>query len=155
MSTIVTDTLQGKTSATSITLPTTTNIGSTPLVSASVNSMTIRGEGNAVTNIQQGLGKVWNNLNGTGTIATRDSFNVSSNVDSGTGVYTTNYTNAMSSASQSAGGFARVSGLYGIFGGNADTTFTTTSFIYSTLRYTDNNATDALIVTFNLCGDLA
>ncbi len=112
--------------------------------------------GTSVTqNLVQGIGKVWNNLNGTGTIATRDSFNVSSNVDSGTGVYTTNYTNAMSSASQSAGGFARVSGLYGIFGGNADTTFTTTSFIYSTLRYTDNNATDALIVTFNLCGDLA
>ena len=112
--------------------------------------------GTSVTqNLVQGLGKVWNNLNGTGTIATRDSFNVASNVDSGTGVYTTNYTNAMSSASQSAGGFARVSGLYGIFGGNADTTFTTSSFIYSTLRYTDNNATDALIVTFNLCGDLA
>ncbi len=62
MSTIVTDTLQGKTTATSITLPTTTNIGSTPLVSASAGSMTIRGEGSAVTNIQQGLAKAWQKL---------------------------------------------------------------------------------------------
>tara|TARA_B100001059_G_C17786169_1_gene557227 strand:+ start:843 stop:1322 length:480 start_codon:yes stop_codon:yes gene_type:complete len=159
MSTIVTDTLQGKTSATSITLPTTTNIGATPLVSASANSMTIRGEGSATTNIQQGLSKVWNNLNGTGTIASRDSFNVSGNTDVATGVYTTNYTSAMSSANQSAGAFARVSGLYGIFAGNDNTTFTTTSFRYSSLSYDNGStgtvATDGLIVTFNICGDLA
>ena len=159
MSTIVTDTLQGKTSATSITLPTTTNIGSTPLVSASANSMTIRGEGSATTNIQQGLAKVWNNLNGTGTIASRDSFNVSGNTDVGTGVYMTNYTSAMSSVNQSAGAFARVSGLYGIFAGNADATFSTTSMIYSSLRYDDGSsgtsAVDGIIVTFQICGDLA
>ena len=155
MSTIVTDTLQGKTSATSITLPTTTNIGSTPLVSASANSMTIRGEGSSTTNIQQGLAKVWNNLNGTGTIASRDSFNVSGNTDNGTGVYTTNYTSAMGSVNQTAGAFARVSGLYGIFGGETDSTFTTTSFRYASLRYTDNAATDGIIVTFQICGDLA
>ena len=43
--------------------------------------------------------------------------------------------------------------------GNADATFTTTSFIYQALTY-DNGSTgtdpeDALIITFNLCGDLA
>ena len=72
MSTIVTDTLQGKTSATSITLPTTTNIGSTPLVSASANSMTIRGEGSAVTNIQQGLCKHWVQLDNKDEFTTKD-----------------------------------------------------------------------------------
>ena len=96
MCTIVTDTLQGKTSATSITLPTTTNIGSTPLVSASANSMTIRGEGSNTTNIQQGLAKCWVNFNGTSTPAARDSFNFASITDNGTGYYTIVFTNAMS-----------------------------------------------------------
>ena len=99
MSTIVTDTLQGKTSATSITLPTTTNIGSTPLVSASANSMTIRGEGSATTNIQQGLVKVFNSMShDSGTPTTVDSFNVASMLDSGTGNYRVNYTNNMTHA---------------------------------------------------------
>ena len=127
---------------------------------STAGSIAVTGEGNSTTtNLQQGLAKVWSNLNGTSTIATRDSLNVASQTDVGAGNYTTNYTNAMSSANQSAGCFARVSGKYGIFAGNADTTFTTTSFIYQTLTY-DNGSTgtdpeDALIVTFNLCGDLA
>ena len=139
MSTLLLNTLTGKTSA---------------------GSIVVTGEGGSTTtNMQQGLNKVWSNLNGTSTIDTRDSFNVSGETDGGTGVYTTNYTSAMSSANQSAGGFARVSGLYGIFAGNTDTTFTTTSFIYSSLRYSDGStgttASDALIISFNLSGDLA
>jgi hypothetical protein len=51
MSTVVLDTITGKSTATTIT------IGSTPVVSASANSMTIRGEGSAQTSIQQGLAK--------------------------------------------------------------------------------------------------
>lgn len=98
MSTIVTDTLQGKSSATSITLPTTTNIGSTPLVSASANSMTIRGEGSNTTSIQQGLAKAWIEFNNTGTVAINDSFNYSGITDDGTGqmavAFTTNMGNA-------------------------------------------------------------
>ena len=101
MSTIVTDTLQGKTSATSITLPTTTNIGSTPLVSASANSMTIRGEGSAVTNIQQGLCKTWADYgppsDGNSTIGLSDTFNVAGITDNGTGDYTFAHTNDMAS----------------------------------------------------------
>ena len=96
MSTIVTDTLQGKTSATSITLPTTTNIGSTPLVSASANSMTIRGEGSAVTNIQQGLCKAF--VEGNDAAAFTLSFNISSGSDDGTGDYSYNFTNNLGSA---------------------------------------------------------
>jgi hypothetical protein len=42
--------------------------------------------------------KGWLNLNGTGTIAARDSFNFSSHTDGGTGYYTSDYTNAMSDA---------------------------------------------------------
>jgi len=92
MSTVVLDTITGKSTATTIT------IGSTPVVSASANSMTIRGEGSAQTSIQQGLAKVWINFNGTGTIATRDSHNVTSITDDGTGSYTITIANDMGNA---------------------------------------------------------
>jgi hypothetical protein len=44
-----------------------------------------------VADINQGRLKTWWNLNGTGTIAARDSFNCSSFVDNGTGDYTANF----------------------------------------------------------------
>ena len=89
MSTVVLDTITGKSTATTIT------IGSTPVVSASANSMTIRGEGSNQTSIQQGLAKAWLNMNGTGTVAIRDSFNIASITDNGTGDHTGTFTNAM------------------------------------------------------------
>ena len=46
--------------------------------------------------IAQGRAKVWINFNGTGTIAIRDSFNVSSITDNGQGDYTVTMTTAMS-----------------------------------------------------------
>ena len=39
--------------------------------------------------------KAWINFNGTGTVAIRDSFNVASITDNGTGDYTISFTNAM------------------------------------------------------------
>ena len=48
--------------------------------------------------INQGRAKAWVNFNGTGTVAIRDNFNVSSITDSGTGVYTANFSSAMSNA---------------------------------------------------------
>jgi hypothetical protein len=42
--------------------------------------------------------RAWVNFNGTGTVAIRASFNVSSITDNGTGDYTTNFTTAMSDA---------------------------------------------------------
>lgn len=44
-----------------------------------------------------GSAKAWVNFNGTGTIATRDSFNVSSLTDFGTGVYAVNMVVALAS----------------------------------------------------------
>jgi len=41
------------------------------------------------------LCRAWVNFNGTGTVAIRGSFNVSSITDNGTGAYTINFTNAM------------------------------------------------------------
>ena len=39
--------------------------------------------------------KAWVNFNGTGTVAIRAQYNVSSITDGGTGIYTVNFTNAM------------------------------------------------------------
>jgi len=91
MSTVVLDTITGKSTATTIT------IGSTPVVSASANSMTIRGEGSAQTSIQQGLLKAWYQFDGTGTVNFRDSFNMSGTTDGGTGTYANAYTTNMGS----------------------------------------------------------
>ena len=46
--------------------------------------------------------KAWVNFNGTGTVAIRASYNVSSITDNGTGDYTVNFTTAMVDANYSA-----------------------------------------------------
>ena len=57
-------------------------------------SILVTGEGNSTTtNLQQGLAKTWVNIDGAGTIAVRDSFNVGSLTDNGTGKYEINFTN--------------------------------------------------------------
>jgi hypothetical protein len=52
--------------------------------------------------LSQFTAKAWVNFNGTGTVAIRDSHNVSSITDDGTGVYKVNFTNAMSDVNYSA-----------------------------------------------------
>ena len=94
MSTVILDTITGKSTATTIT------IGSTPVVSASANSMTIRGEGSAQTSIQQGLAKSWSITSGTDTTSD-DSFNYTSNTDNATGDYSHGLTNNLNSTSYS------------------------------------------------------
>jgi hypothetical protein len=49
----------------------------------------------AVENAINGSAKAWVNFNGTGTVAIRASYNVTSITDNGTGYYTVNFTNAM------------------------------------------------------------
>ena len=55
---------------------------------SSANAITVRGEGSATTSLQQGLGKVWCNFEGDGTVAISDSFNTSGITDNTTGDYT-------------------------------------------------------------------
>ena len=88
MSEVILDTITGKSTATTIT------IGSTPVVSASANSMTIRGEGSNQTSIQQGLCKAW--LFGSSSAVLQDSFNISTPTDHGTGDYSYTLTNPFS-----------------------------------------------------------
>ena len=66
---------------------------------STAGSIAVTAEGNSnTTNLQQGLGKAWTNFNGTGTIASRDSFNVGSLTDQGTGEYDINFTTNMGNA---------------------------------------------------------
>lgn len=52
----------------------------------------------ALLKYHPGIAKAWVNFNGTGTVAIRASYNVSSITDNGTGNYTVNLTTAMSSS---------------------------------------------------------
>ena len=57
-------------------------------------SIAVQGEGTNTTNLQQGLAKSWVNFNSS-TVA-RDSFNISTLDDDGTGDYTAHFTTAFS-----------------------------------------------------------
>ena len=96
MSEVILDTITGKSTATTIT------IGSTPVVSASANSMTIRGEGSNQTSIQQGLAKMWFYKVTDGS-SLADSFNASSVTDTGTGDFSVVFSNNMNNANYGTG----------------------------------------------------
>lgn len=64
---------------------------------------TIRGNDNFDTAGGNAV-KAWVNFNGTGTVAIRASYNVSSITDNGTGDYTVNFTTAISDANYSTVG---------------------------------------------------
>jgi len=84
MSTLLLNTLTGKTSA---------------------GSIVVTGEGGSTTtNMQQGLAKAWVNFDGGASgAASRDSFNVSGMTDNGSGNYTVAINNDMSNANFSIG----------------------------------------------------
>ena len=59
----------------------------------------------ATQNGMTGIAKAWVNFNGTGTVAIRSSFNVSSIIDNGVGDYIVNFTTAMPNANYAIAGF--------------------------------------------------
>ena len=61
----------------------------------------VKGEGTATTDLRQGLAKMWVNYTGISSTAARDSFNVSSLTDNGTGQTTVNINNDMANANYS------------------------------------------------------
>ena len=54
--------------------------------------------------VLEGTAKAWVNFNGTGTIATRDSYNTSSITDNGVGDYTVNFTDTFATGDYSMSG---------------------------------------------------
>ena len=103
----------------------------------------------------EGTIKAWANLNGTGTVALRDSYNVSSVVDNGVGDYTFNLTNNMNDAnymnSHSQGGTANA--VTNISRDNA-TARTVSSYRMGVLNASFNFIDDAQVGTL-VDGDLA
>ena len=86
-------------------------------------------------NVIQGSAKAWVNFNGTGTVAIRSSYNVSSITDGGVGDYTINFTNALADANYSV-----IASSGGASGGNIMMTpfvgSTPTTTAYRLLSYT-------------------
>jgi hypothetical protein len=67
----------------------------------------------AIENAINGSAKAWVNFNGTGTVAIRASYNVTSITDLGTGYYQVNFTNAFPDVNYSAqGNCQNISGSY-------------------------------------------
>ena len=110
MSTIKVDKLQGTSgSATALTLNGAASTFNG--VHTVGNNAIYTSDGGAVTqNTVQGLGKSWINFNGTGTIATRDSLNVTSITDNATGDYYVTIANDMASVNYSSTTAGRVGG---------------------------------------------
>ena len=110
--------------------------------------------GNVTQNTVQSLAKAWVNFNGTGTIAIRDSVNVSGLVDNGTGSYAVNFTNAMFSAN-----FASLATCGLDSGGSrafcSTDSHATTSVVVLLRQAASNNNIDAADVQSGLLGDLA
>lgn len=80
---------------------------------------TISNQGGTATvpsdTVINGSAKAWVNFNGTGTIAIRGSFNVSSLTDNGTGIYAVNLTNAMPDTNYAAVATATYAGTANVY----------------------------------------
>ena len=144
MSTLVIDTIQGKTTA---------------------GSINVRGEGSNNTNLQQGLVKAWMSMNGSSTIALHDSFNNASITDNGSGDYTQAFPNSMSNDDYSLVGAVRAQStpyLNGLMIGHTNTgdksAFLSTANIRVTTNYAHASSgarEDRSIVNTQITGDLA
>jgi hypothetical protein len=84
-----------------------------------------------VATVAQGSAKAWVNFDGTGTVAIRAAFNVSSITDNGTGNYTVNFTNAMPDANYSGVASCGLGNATN-FGTISLGTFSTTQFNFGT-----------------------
>ena len=94
MSSILVDNLTGKTTA---------------------GNVTVTSEGGAATmHMQQGLAKAWHNFTMISSNTTRDSFNVSSFTDNGSGDATTSYTNDFANINYVITGISGESGSTGV-----------------------------------------
>ena len=143
MSTLVIDTIQGKTTA---------------------GSVNVRGEGSNNTNLQQGLVKAWAMNNQVTTHSNLDSFNVASVTDVKTGGTTENFTNNMANGNYTGtfcSGYTTIddASLYAVKY-NAPNTGIASGSISFTWYYgshgtTSKQAADCSHIGMQVAGDLA
>lgn len=81
--------------------------------SSLVSNTTLRTELNATGTAPIYACRAWVNFNGTGTVAIRESGNVSSITDNGTGDYTVNFTTAMEDVNYAANVTTQTGGIAG------------------------------------------
>ena len=106
--------------------------------------------------IEQGRAKVWINFDGTGTVAIRDSFNISSLTDNGTGDYTLNFSNAFSNDDYCLAGTAGYNSEYianHLTGGGTTANYATSNCRFSIRHVYNNNVADAEHVEAMIMGD--
>ena len=128
----------------------------TTIINASTsNGLVQTADGSGVLKVQSNgvttNALAWVNFNGTGTVAIRSSYNVSSITDNGTGDYTVNFATALADANYA------VSGAGGTTGGGAVAilsinTLTTTTFRFSVYN-TSAAAVDRDTVTLAIFGN--
>ena len=109
-----------------------------------------------VTLTGQSAAKAWVNLNGTGTVATRDSYNVSSLTDNGTGAYSIGFTNAWDNVNYSASGAAGSSAFStNVYVTSPRASVPTTSATTIGSKTDTNSPADSEYVQVSYNGDLA
>ena len=105
--------------------------------------------------IQQGRAKAWVNFNGSGTVAIRDDFNVSSITDSGVGIFKVNITNALPNTNYVVtAGMSHLSGTYLAYPHLRDRDQSTRSTTQFQLDVTNNSgaATDSEEIHISVFG---
>lgn len=111
------------------------------------NISNLSGTSTSMDNAINGSAKVWVNFNGSGTVAIRASYNVSSITDNATGDYTVNFTNALADANYASASIGYH--LSGVSEGPVDvfyTTLPTSSAIR--IQFRGNAGGDASLVNY-------
>lgn len=101
-----------------------------------------------------GDAKAWANLNGTGTIALRDSFNISSVTDNGTGDYTFSYSQSMANGNYNVAGAAGSTGHYNAMSIDPTSPPSTASVRVLTSRTDNGNLVDTTFCCPIIHGDI-
>lgn len=119
----------------------------------------IQATGETASRAVSGVAAAWVNFNGTGTIAARDSVNVASLTDNGTGAYTINFTSNMANANfampSSSAEDNTQAGTGGFLNGRHTNNATVSSFSMQPNKDGSNNLFDGQINTAAIHGDLA
>ena len=98
-----------------------------------------------------GLAKAFVNFNGTGTVAIRASFNVSSITDNGVGSYTVNFTTALTDANYNiVGTVSTQSAQIGVLGSAVVTDFSKTTSAVTVATYSIQGTAVADFTSVNL-----
>jgi len=111
--------------------------------------------GGAATLTNQSAAKSWVNFNGNGTIAARNSLNLSSLTDNATGKYTVSFTSSMTGDNYSVSGHSASDGSTWDFWMGSSNGYPTSSNVGVESGYGASTYNDATYVFCTINGDLA